>query len=315
MNVKVKSAVYILLFVFFAIPFNAFGIGFVTPALALFVGLMYALILGDVPYGKFNKKCSKYLLQAAVVGLGFGMNFEQSIQAGKDGMLLTIASVFIVMILAVFIGKKMKLDDKTSYLIGSGTAICGGSAIAAIGPVIKADDNQMAVSLGTIFMLNAIALFIFPPIGRMIGLTDAQFGTWAAIAIHDTSSVVGAGQAFSDKALEIATLVKLTRALWIIPLAIVTTFVYREKSKKITIPWFIFLFILAMLVNTYAGIPAEVSKWIVLIAKQGMVLTLFLIGSSLSINVVKKVGLTPVILGVVLWVIIGIVSLGAILLI
>ncbi len=316
MNVKVKSAVYILLFVFFAIPFNAFGIGFVTPALALFVGLMYALILGDVPYGKFNKKCSKYLLQAAVVGLGFGMNFEQSIQAGKDGMLLTIASVFVVMILAVFIGKKMKLDDKTSYLIGSGTAICGGSAIAAIGPVIKADDNQMAVSLGTIFMLNAIALFIFPPIGRMIGLTDAQFGTWAAIAIHDTSSVVGAGQAFSDKeALEIATLVKLTRALWIIPLAIVTTFVYREKSKKITIPWFIFLFILAMLVNTYAGIPAEVSKWIVLIAKQGMVLTLFLIGSSLSINVVKKVGLTPVILGVVLWVIIGIVSLGAILLI
>lgn len=315
MNVKVKSAVYILLFVFFAIPFNAFGIGFVTPALALFVGLMYALILGDVPYGKFNKKCSKYLLQAAVVGLGFGMNFEQSIQAGKDGMLLTIASVFVVMILAAFIGKKMKLDDKTSYLIGSGTAICGGSAIAAIGPVIKADDNQMAVSLGTIFMLNAIALFIFPPIGRMIGLTDAQFGTWAAIAIHDTSSVVGAGQAFSDKALEIATLVKLTRALWIIPLAIVTTFVYREKSKKITIPWFIFLFILAMLVNTYAGIPAEVSKWIVLIAKQGMVLTLFLIGSSLSINVVKKVGLTPVILGVVLWVIIGIVSLGAILLI
>lgn len=315
MNVKVKSAVYILLFVFFAIPFNAFGIGFVTPALALFVGLMYALILGDVPYGKFNKKCSKYLLQAAVVGLGFGMNFEQSIQAGKDGMLLTIASVFVVMILAVFIGKKMKLDDKTSYLIGSGTAICGGSAIAAIGPVIKADDNQMAVSLGTIFMLNAIALFIFPPIGRMIGLTDAQFGTWAAIAIHDTSSVVGAGQAFSDKALEIATLVKLTRALWIIPLAIVTTFVYREKSKKITIPWFIFLFIIAMLVNTYAGIPAEVSKWIVLIAKQGMVLTLFLIGSSLSINVVKKVGLTPVILGVVLWVIIGIVSLGAILLI
>ena len=315
MNVKVKSAVYILLFVFFAIPFNAFGIGFVTPALALFVGLMYALILGDVPYGKFNKKCSKYLLQAAVVGLGFGMNFEQSIQAGKDGMLLTIASVFVVMILAVFIGKKMKLDDKTSYLIGSGTAICGGSAIAAIGPVIKADDNQMAVSLGTIFMLNAIALFIFPPIGRMIGLTDAQFGTWAAIANHDTRSVVGAGQAFSDKALEIATLVKLTRALWIIPLAIVTTFVYREKSKKITIPWFIFLFILAMLVNTYAGIPAEVSKWIVLIAKQGMVLTLFLIGSSLSINVVKKVGLTPVILGVVLWVIIGIVSLGAILLI
>lgn len=315
MNVKVKSAVYILLFVFFAIPFNAFGIGFVTPALALFVGLMYALILGDVPYGKFNKKCSKYLLQAAVVGLGFGMNFEQSIQAGKDGMLLTIASVFVVMILAVFIGKKMKLDDKTSYLIGSGTAICGGSAIAAIGPVIKADDNQMAVSLGTIFMLNAIALFIFPPIGRMIGLTDAQFGTWAAIAIHDTSSVVGAGQAFSDKALEIATLVKLTRALWIIPLAIVTTFVYREKSKKITIPWFIFLFIIAMLVNTYAGIPEKITGVITDIAKQGMVLTLFLIGSSLSINVVKKVGLTPVILGVVLWVIIGIVSLGAILLI
>ncbi|MDD2961787.1 MAG: putative sulfate exporter family transporter [Muribaculaceae bacterium] len=311
-NLNLKKIIYIVLIIFFSIPFkNLFQIDFITPALALFIGLIFAFTFG-IPYPRFNKKCSKYLLQISVVGLGFGMNFEQSLQAGKDGMIFTIVSVLIVMVATVIIGKWMKIDKKTSYLIGSGTAICGGSAIAAIGPVIKADENQMAVSLGTVFMLNAIALFIFPPLGRLMNMTDTQFGTWAAIAIHDTSSVVGAGQAFSEEALKIATLIKLTRALWIIPLAIITTFIFKEKSNKISIPWFILFFILAMLVNTYAQLPQAISEWCVIIAKQGMILTLFLIGSSLSLNVIKSVGISPVIQGVILWILIGFSSLAAI---
>ncbi|MEG2820378.1 MAG: putative sulfate exporter family transporter, partial [Muribaculaceae bacterium] len=294
---QVGRYIYVILLLFFIFPFDKiWGLEFLTPALALFIGLVFAFTFG-IPFPKFNKKSSKYLLQASVVGLGFGMNFEASLQAGKDGMLFTIVSVVVVMVLAVILGKYMKIDRKTSYLIGSGTAICGGSAIAAIAPIIKADENQMAVSLGTIFMLNAVALFIFPPIGHLLGLSQEQFGTWAAIAIHDTSSVVGAGAAYGDKALEIATLIKLTRALWIIPLAIFTTFYFKNKSSKISIPWFIFLFIVAMLVNSYAGLPAEISQWCVWLAKKGMIVTLFLIGSSLSIGVIKKVGFTPVLQG------------------
>ena len=187
----------------------------VTPAIALFIGLAFALTLGQ-PYPKFSKKTSKYLLQFSVVGLGFGMNLHESLQAGKEGMIFTIVSVASVMIIGFLIGKWLHVNKKTSYLISSGTAICGGSAIAAVAPVLRADDNQMSVSLGTIFILNAIALFIFPPIGHLLNMTQEQFGLWAAIAIHDTSSVVGAGAAYGQKALEVATMVKLTRALWII---------------------------------------------------------------------------------------------------
>ncbi|MEG0700416.1 MAG: putative sulfate exporter family transporter [Muribaculaceae bacterium] len=309
---QVGRYIYVILLLFFIFPFDKiWGLEFLTPALALFIGLVFAFTFG-IPFPKFNKKSSKNLLQASVVGLGFGMNFEASLQAGKDGMLFTIVSVVVVMVLAVILGKYMKIDRKTSYLIGSGTAICGGSAIAAIAPIIKADENQMAVSLGTIFMLNAVALFIFPPIGHLLGLSQEQFGTWAAIAIHDTSSVVGAGAAYGDKALEIATLIKLTRALWIIPLAIFTTFYFKNKSSKISIPWFIFLFIVAMLVNSYAGLPAEISQWCVWLAKKGMIVTLFLIGSSLSIGVIKKVGFTPVLQGILLWIVIGVSSLAVI---
>ena len=279
----------------------------ITPALALLIGLIFAFSFPN-PCPKFNKKTSKYLLQASVVGYGFSMNLQESLRSGAEGMTFTVVSVVGVMVLGVLFGYWMHIRRKTAYLISSGTAICGGSAIAAVAPVIKADEDEIAVSLGVVFILNALALFIFPPIGHMAQMSQTQFGTWAAIAIHDTSSVVGAGDAFGPKALEVATLIKLTRALWIIPLALVTMVIFRDKSAKISIPWFIFLFILAMVVNTYCGLPEVFGKTMAFWAKKGMVLTLFMIGASLSLRSIKAVGIKPLVLAVLLWIVIGVSS-------
>ena len=303
---RYNKPIFIVLFVCCLLPF-------VTPAIALFAGLAFALTAGQ-PYPKFSKKTSKYLLQFSVVGLGFGMNLYASLQSGKEGMLFTIVSVFAVLALGIWLGKRLLIDRKTSYLIAAGTAICGGSAIAAVGPVVKADDNQMSMSLGTIFILNAIALFIFPPIGHLLGLTQEQFGLWAAIAIHDTSSVVGAGAAYGETALEIATMVKLTRALWIVPITILTMFLFKQKGAKITIPWFILFFILAMVANTFLSLPEALTRSVVWAAKQGLTLTLFLIGAGLSRQVIRQVGIRPMVQGVLLWIFIGAISLGVILL-
>ena len=303
---RYNKPIFIVLFVCCLLPF-------VTPAIALFAGLAFALTAGQ-PYPKFSKKTSKYLLQFSVVGLGFGMNLYASLQSGKEGMLFTIVSVFAVLALGIWLGKRLLIDRKTSYLIAAGTAICGGSAIAAVGPVVKADDNQMSMSLGTIFILNAIALFIFPPIGHLLGLTQEQFGLWAAIAIHDTSSVVGAGAAYGETALEIATMVKLTPALWIIPITILTMFLFKQKGAKITIPWFILFFILAMVANTFLSLPEALTRSVVWAAKQGLTLTLFLIGAGLSRQVIRQVGIRPMVQGVLLWIFIGAISLGVILL-
>lgn len=311
---------YWILLVLMLFPFKMiWGTEVISAPIALFLGLMFALVFG-IPYPKFNKKLSKYLLQASVVGLGFGMNLQQSLKSGADGMLFTIVSVIVVMVAGVWLGKALKIDDKASYLISSGTAICGGSAIAAVGGVLKANEKNMAVSLGVIFILNAIALFIFPPLGHLFHMSDAQFGTWAAIAIHDTSSVVGAGAAYSPEACELATLIKCTRALWIIPLAFFTMWYFRNDIKggegkaKISIPWFILLFVVAMVINTYTpdSMPAlkeHVYPAIVAIAKQALVAVLFAIGASLSIKVIKEVGAKPMIQAIVLWIIIGVSSL------
>lgn len=321
---------YWVLLVLMFIPFKLiFGVTIITAPIALFIGLIFALIFG-IPYPKFNKKLSKYLLQASVVGLGFGMNLEKSLQSGAEGMIFTIASVIIVMVAGVLLGRLMRINEKTSYLISSGTAICGGSAIAAVGPVLKADQNEMAVSLGVIFILNAIALFIFPPMGHYIGLSQHQFGTWAAIAIHDTSSVVGAGAAYdqmyfpgSTEACDLATLIKCTRALWIIPLAFFTMWFFRKGAlneseggkSKVSIPWFIFLFVLAMIFNTYVGSETlrPVYNVLVDIAKQCLIAVLFAIGAGLSLKVIKQVGVKPLVQAVALWIIIGVGSLAAIL--
>ncbi len=282
---------------------------FLSPAIALFVGIVFALLFTS-PFPRQTKKGSKYLLQIAVVGLGFGMNLHKSLEAGKDGMLFTIVSVVSVMIIGYALGRWLRILPKLSYLISTGTAICGGSAIAAVAPVVDADEHETSVSLAVIFTLNAIALFIFPPIGRFLELTQEQFGTWAAIAIHDTSSVVGAGAEYGPIALEVATMVKLTRALWIIPLTLVSVFIFKKKGeKKISIPWFIFLFILAMVINTFIPLPEILLKGISIVSHKLLSITLFLIGSSLSLVAICKVGIKPVVLGILLWLIISIVSL------
>ena len=283
----------------------------VTPPVALFLGLAFALLCGQA-YPAFNKKVSKKLLQYSVVGLGFGMNLHASLASGKEGMMLTIVSVVGTMVMGMLIGRKLlKMNRDTSYLISSGTAICGGSAIAAVGPVIKAKDSDMSVALATIFVLNAIALFVFPVLGQWLGLTQQEFGTWAAIAIHDTSSVVGAGAAYGEEALQVATTIKLTRALWIIPLALVTSFIFKSEGKKVSIPWFILWFIVAILINTYLldAVP-QVGKAISGLARKGLIITMFFIGASLSTNVLKAVGLKPLVQGVLLWLVISIGSLA-----
>ena len=281
----------------------------ISPPIALLLGLTFALTLGS-PFPVFNKKASKYLLQIAVIGLGFGMNLHESLKAGTDGILFTIISVVSVIIIGILVGKFYKVDKVTSYLISSGTAICGGSAIAAVGPIVRADESQMSVSLATVFVLNAIALFIFPTIGHWLNLSQIQFGTWAAIAIHDTSSVVGAGSAYGEEALKVATTVKLTRALWIIPLSIFTTFYFKSKGDKLYIPWFILFFIIAMLLNTYLNIPTKITSSIVAVSRQCLTLTLFFIGAGLSRNTLKNVGSKPLLLGISLWIFIGLVSLA-----
>ena len=282
----------------------------VTPPVALFLGLVFALLCGQA-YPKFNKKVSKKLLQYSVVGLGFGMNLHASLASGKEGMMFTIISVVGTMVIGMFIGRKLlKMNRDTSYLISSGTAICGGSAIAAVGPVIKAKDSDMSVALATIFILNAIALFIFPVFGQWLGLSQQEFGTWAAIAIHDTSSVVGAGAAYGEEALQVATTIKLTRALWIIPLAFATSFIFKGDGKKVSIPWFILWFIVAILLNTYLldAVP-EVGKAIAGLARKGLIITMFFIGASLSTDVLKSVGVKPLVQGVLLWLVISVGSL------
>ncbi len=287
----------------------------ITPPIALFLGLIFALTCGQA-FPKFNKKASKYLLQASVVGLGFNMNLHEALKSGKEGLVFTIISVVSVMLLGYWIGKKLHVNKNISYLISSGTAICGGSAIAAIGPIVKAKESEMSVSLGTIFILNAIALFLFPILGHLLQMTQEQFGLWAAISIHDTSSVVGAGATYGSEALHVATTVKLTRALWIIPLSLATSFIFKNKNDKMYIPWFIFFFVIAMIVNTFIPFPesfAPITNGIVYAAHKGLTLTLFMIGSSLSISVLKQVGLKPVMLGIILWFFISVISLGVIL--
>ena len=288
-----------------------------SPPVALALGLTLGFIIGN-PFPRATGKPTRLLLQASVIFLGFGMNIEAVFKAGRDGILFTIATIFGTLILGYFVGKFLKVNEKTSNLISSGTAICGGSAIAAVGPAINAGIEEMSVSLGTVFVLNSIALILFPIIGHALGMSQTQFGVWAAIAIHDTSSVVGAAQTYGADALAIATTVKLARALWIAPVALMFALIYRkndsERKTKVAMPWFIFLFLGATLIRTYApsSILPSIFDSLVNLAKAGMTVTLFLIGVSLSRKTLRAVGVLPLLQGVLLWIVISVVSLFAV---
>ena len=283
----------------------------ISPPIALLMGLIIAQFIGH-PYLHLNHKATHILLQVSVVGLGFGMNVTSALKAGKEGILFTIVSIIGTLVIGFFMGKFLKIEKKTSYLISAGTAICGGSAIAAISPVIKAEEKQISVALGTIFILNSVALFLFPFIGHQLNLSQSQFGMWCAIAIHDTSSVVGAASKYGPQALEIATTVKLARALWIIPVAFLSTFIFKNKESKIKIPYFIGLFVLAMIANTYIPFVQQYNHYLTNIAKAGLTLTLFLIGCGLNRKTISSVGFKPLIQGVILWMIISTAALWAV---
>ena len=317
--------------------------GWVSSPVALAVGFVFAMLFGKA-FPDFNKTMSKKLLQYSVIGLGFGMNVDKALASGSEGMMFTIVSVFGTLALGWLFGRKLLgVDSQTSYLLSSGTAICGGSAIAAVGPIIKARAESMSVALGVVFILNAIALFVFPIIGDALSMTMKQFGMWAAIAIHDTSSVVGAGAAYDQmhpelvasqgvSALEVATTIKLTRALWIVVLAIVTPFFFRKsltatadgqsKPWYNSVPRFIVWFIVAILFNTYilsnasilgdnaAAMGAQFSGAVNKLAKHLITLSLFFIGASLTRETLRSVGLRPLVQGVLLWASISCVSLA-----
>lgn len=297
--------------IFFVLLLAVCALFSISPPTALLLGLVVANLSGH-PFLPFNHIAIRYLLQISVVGLGFGMSVTSAVAIGSTSFIFTFISIVTTIGVGFLLGKWLSIERKTSHLIACGTAICGGSAIAAIAPIIKSDEKQTSVALGVIFILNSIALFLFPMIGHWLNLTQQEFGLWCAIAIHDTSSVVGAANKYGAEALEIATTVKLARALWIIPIALITTFVFKSKSSTIKIPYFIGLFILAMLINTYVPQVAPYSPSIVAVAKVGLTLTLFLIGSGLNLNTLKSVGFKPLFQGILLWAFIAIVSLIAI---
>lgn len=301
------KAFFFLLLIFAASPWA-------SPPIALLCGLIFAF-LATHPFAAKSKNITRYLLQASVVGLGFGMNLQQVIRAGRSGFIYTALGIAFAMLCGWALGKALKVEPRHAFLISTGTAICGGSAIAAVGPVAHATDDEMSVSLGTIFILNSVALLIFPLIGGRLHLTQNQFGLWAALAIHDTSSVVGAAAKYGAIALAIGTTVKLARALWIVPVTLGTAAVMRREDKssgepvEIQWPWFILFFCLAAVANTYFNRAAAAYRAVNYAAKLGLDATLFLIGASLAPSSLKRVGIRPLLHGIILWLIVGSLSL------
>ncbi len=285
--------------------------GFVSPPIALLGGLIYGLTLVH-PFHVESKNLSKFLLQSSVVALGFGMNLHEVLHAGQSGFVYTALSITGAMLLGLGLGYLIHVQKKPSFLISAGTAICGGSAIAAVGPIAEANEEEMAVSLGTVFILNSVALFLFPVIGLALHMSQTQFGLWSALAIHDTSSVVGATAKYGAAALAVGTTIKLARALWIVPLSAVTAIFLKSKAR-IQWPWFILFFCFAALLNTllpsYSGAFGALNH----LGKIGLTVTLFLIGTGLNKKTLAKVGVRPLLQGLILWVIVGSTTLALIL--
>ncbi len=286
--------------------------GLVSPPLALFGGLIYGFTLQH-PFHVESKRLSKFLLQASVVALGFSMNLHEVVHAGKSGFLYTAASITLAMAIGLGLGYLIRVGKKPAFLISAGTAICGGSAIAAVGPIAAANEEDMAVSLGAVFILNSVALFLFPMVGYALHLSQAQFGLWSALAIHDTSSVVGATSRYGPTALAVGTTIKLARALWIVPLSAITAVMLKSKSK-IQWPWFIALFCLAALANTLLPVLNPEFNALGRLGKIGLTVTLFLIGTGLNKETLKRVGVRPLLQGLMLWIIVGASTLALIVL-
>lgn len=280
----------------------------ISSPIALALGFALAVLIGN-PFEKHLHQYIHLLLQISIVGLGFGLKLDEALHAGKTGLTLTVMSIVTVMVLGYFLGKLFKLESPLSYLLSAGTAICGGSAIAAISPIIRPSTRQISLALAIVFTLNSIALFVYPAIGHLLNLSQEQFGLWCAVGIHDTSSVVGAASKYGNESLKIATTVKLARALWIIPISIITMFIFKNKESKIKIPWFIAYFIIAILLNTFFPLPEQMNASITALAKSGLNLTLFFIGSTLSLQTLKSIGLKPLLTAVILWAVISIGSL------
>lgn len=282
---------------------------FVTAPMALFCGILLAFLKIERPF-EF-KKYSSPLLQYSVVLMGFGMSLQQVIEVSSKGIVLTACSVLLVFLFGMLLGRLLKVDRNTTMLISSGTAICGGSAIAAVSPIIKAKDNQISFALTVVFVLNALALFIFPPIGRALNMGEVDFGYWSAIAIHDTSSVVGAGAAYGPDALQTAVTVKLARTLWIIPLSFLVLFINRKHDAnrgKVKIPWFILYFVVAILIAFLLPQFSELYTNLAFLGRRGMVVALFMIGCGFSFEDLKKAGWRSFVLGVLLWIVIAVSS-------
>lgn len=281
--------------------------GYISPPIALTVGIIFGLSVAH-PLPADSKDLSRFLLQASVVALGAGMDLHEVIKAGRSGFLYTALGISFALIVGLWLGKILQVRGNSSFLITTGTAICGGSAIAAVAPIIQAGEQEVAVALGTIFILNSVALLVFPLVGAALHLNQQQFGLWAALAIHDTSSVVGAASKYGATALIVGTTVKLARALWIVPLALVTAAVKRSHSK-VKLPWFILFFCLAAVINTYVPETAEFSKILFTLGRYGLTATLFLIGTSISRKAIKQVGWRPLAQGVTLWILVALTSL------
>ena len=304
-----QRVAFFVLLVFVAVPSP-----WMSPPIALVLGVAFGLFVTH-PYAATARRGSRVLLQVSVVALGFAMNFSDVLHAGASGFLYTLFGIAFALGVGTVIGRILSVPGKAAYLISVGTAICGGSAIAATGPVIDASDEEMSVSIGTVFLLNALGLFFFPPLGHVFGLSESQFGLWAALAIHDTSSVVGAGAKYGAVALTVATTVKLVRALWIVPLTLGTASVLAWRARRedrqgpartaIAWPWFILLFLAAAMLRSYVPTLAPVYPWLSDAGRIGLTVTLFLIGTGMSRASLQRVGIRPLVQGVLLWIIVA----------
>ncbi len=308
-----RRVLFFVLLILVAIPLR-----WMSPPIALLLGVVFGLAIVPHPFADASRRCARILLQISIVALGFAMNLHDVLRAGAAGFVYTLLGILFALGVGAILGRMLSVPGRTAYLISVGTAICGGSAIAATGPVIGASDDEMSVSIGTVFLLNALGLLLFPPIGHALGLTESEFGLWAALAIHDTSSVVGAGAKFGALALTVATTVKLVRALWIVPVTLATASVRAWRAKReeprwwrrnIPWPWFVVFFLVAAVLRTYVSDFAPLYPSLANAGKMGLTITLFLIGTGMSRASLKEVGARPLVQGMLLWIIVAITSL------